>query len=106
VVTRRDLPVSYQAVQAAHAAIDFQHQYPTLADKWHCTSNYLIFLSVANEDEFKQLILKAAQRQIKISAFREPDINDELTAIAFEPCEQSRKITSSCPLMGKEVYHA
>lgn len=103
VVTRRDLPISYQAVQAAHAAIDFQHEYPEVAKDWHQTSNYLIFLTVANEDELKQLILKAAERGIKITPFREPDIDNQLTAVAFQPCEATRKMTSSLPLMGKEV---
>lgn len=103
VVTRRDLPLAYQAVQAAHAAIDFQHGHSTEAKDWHKNSNYLIFLTVANEDELKQLILKAAERYIKITPFREPDIDNELTAIAFAPSEASRKITSSLPLFGKEV---
>lgn len=103
VVTRRDIPLAYQAVQAAHAAIDFQHGHSIEAKNWHNTSNYLIFLTVANEDELKQLILKAAERYIKITPFREPDINNELTAIAFEPSEATRKLTSSLPLFGKEM---
>ena len=40
---------------------------------------------------------------VKHTIFREPDINNEITAVAFEPCETSRKITSSCPLLGKEL---
>ena len=103
VVTRRDLPLSYQAVQAAHAAIDFQHQYPEVAKNWHQNSNYLIFLTVADEDELKKLILKGAERGLKLTPFREPDINNELTAIAFQPSDATRKMTSSLPLMGKEV---
>lgn len=103
IVTRRDLSLGYQAVQAAHAAIDFQHEYPREANDWHKTSNYLIFLTVADEKQLRLLILQAAKRGIKIKAFREPDINNELTAIALEPSEESRKLTSSFPLMGKEV---
>lgn len=97
------MPIGYQAVQAGHAAIDFQHQYPNIAEQWHQSSNYLIFLTVENEDELKKLILKAAERCIRLTAFREPDIDNELTAIAFEPSEATRKITSSLPKLGKEV---
>jgi peptidyl-tRNA hydrolase len=99
VVTRRDLPISYQAVQAAHAAIDFQHAYTHEAKEWHKSSNYLIFLTVENEDELKKLILKSAERYIKLTPFREPDIDNELTAVALEPSEATRKVTSSLPLM-------
>jgi hypothetical protein len=101
VITRRDLPIPYQSVQAAHAAIDFQHAFPHEAKQWHDSSNYLIFLTVENEDELKRLILKSAERCIKLTPFREPDINNELTAIALQPCEATRKLTSSLPLMGK-----
>jgi hypothetical protein len=101
VVTRRDLPLPVQAIQAAHAAIDFQHDYPIEAKQWHGTSNYLIFLTVANEDELKQLIIKASEHYIKLTPFIEPDIDSELTAIAFNPSESTRKLTGSLPLMGK-----
>lgn len=103
VVVRGDLPIGYQAVQAAHAAIDFQHEFPREASNWHNKSNYLIFLSVTDELQLKKLVLKAAKKGIKITPFREPDLGDELTAIALEPSEASRKLTSSLPLMGKGV---
>jgi hypothetical protein len=43
---------------------------------------------------------------IKFTLFREPDLNNEITAVAFEPSDSSRKLTSSCPLLGKEVIYA
>ena len=43
---------------------------------------------------------------IKHTVFREPDINNEITAIAFEPSDSARKLTSSCALLGKEVQYA
>jgi len=93
-------------VQSAHAAIQFQHEYPELAKNWYSNSNYLIFLSVENEAELIKLINKANSNNIKISIFREPDINNEITAIALEPCDWSRKHTSGFPLMRKEECHA
>lgn len=101
VVTRRDLSLPTQAVQSAHAAIDFQHAHPKEATDWQTKSNYLALLTVANEEELYKLIDKATIRGIKHTIFREPDINNEITAIAFEPCDASRRLTSGCPLLGK-----
>lgn len=103
VITRRDIPLEYQGVQGAHAAIQFQHEHPELAVDWFTNSNYLIFLSVKNEDELKQFIKKAESNNIITSIFREPDINNEITAIALEPCDLSRRITGGLPLMRREV---
>ncbi len=106
VVTRRDLSLSYQAVQAAHAAVDFQHQHPEVATQWHKKSNYLAFLTVADEHALIGLITKAIMKGIKHTIFREPDVDNQITAVAFEPSEASRKLTSSLPLLGKEVEYA
>ena len=101
VVTRRDLSLPTQAVQSAHAAIDFQHAHPLEATEWQTKSNYLALLTVANEEELYKLSEKATIRGIKHTIFREPDINNEITAIAFEASDASRRITSGCPLLGK-----
>lgn len=45
---------------------------------------------------------KAIAKGIKVVPFYEPDMDNQLTAICLEPCEQSRKITSSFPLMLKQ----
>ena len=105
VITRRDLLIGVQAVQAGHATVQFQYEHPELAKNWYHNSNYLIFLTTETEDDLKKFIDKANSYNIQISIFREPDINNEITAIALEPCEQSRKMTSSLPLMRKEVSH-
>ena len=103
IVTRRDLPIQYAAVQAGHAAIDFQHQHPEIAKAWQTQSNYLAYLTVKDEQALIALLVKASLRGIKYTIFREPDINNEITAVAFEPSEASRKLTSSLPLFGKEL---
>jgi hypothetical protein len=92
-------------LQSGHAAIDFQHQYPLDAKEWHTSSNYLVFLTVANEEELIKLISKAILTGIKHTIFREPDLGNKITAVAFEATDAARKLTSSCPLLGKEVEH-
>ena len=80
----------------------FQYEHPELAKKWYKESNYLIYLSVNNESELKQLIQKLQKSNLKFSIFRESDIDDQITAICIEPSEETRRITSSLPLLLKE----
>ena len=102
IITRRDLSPGYQAVQSSHAGIDFQHQYPDIAQKWNKQSNYLIILSVDNEYQLNQYVNKFEVNNLKTTIFREPDIGNEITAIAVEPNEKSKKICSNLPLAFKE----
>ena len=106
VVTRRDLPIRTQSVQSGHAAIDFIFQHPVEASEWHKISNYLAFLTAADEAELIKLISKAILTGIKHTIFREPDLGNVITAVAFEACDEARRLTSSCPLLGKELANA
>lgn len=63
---------------------------------------YLAVLSTQDENSLKQLIKKAEEKGIKVSIFREPDINNAITAIALEPSDATRRMTSSLPLALKE----
>lgn len=98
VIGREDLGAGYMSVQAMHAAIQFQHDHPEYAAVWYKQSNYLGFLSVANEYELTQLIDKALSLDIKISVFREPDIENQITSIAIEPGSNSKKLCSNLKL--------
>jgi peptidyl-tRNA hydrolase len=103
VITRRDLTVGQQMLQSAHAAIEFQHEHPEIAKEWNTQSKYLIFLSVKNEQELQRLLQKIQIRNLKYSIFIEPDIDNQLTAIAVEPGEKTEKLTSNLPLTLKEI---
>jgi len=63
----------------------------------------LVFLTVADEADLIKLITKAILTGIKYTIFREPDLDNQITAVAFEPTDATRKLTSSCPLLGKEL---
>lgn len=101
VVSRRDLTPGYQSTQAIHAAIKFVFEFPQIAQKWY-PDPYLAVLSVENESELQQLIQKLENSNLKYSIFRESDIDDQITAICIEPSDETRRITSSLPLMLKE----
>ena len=103
VVTRRDLPFPIAAVQAAHAAVDFQHEHRAEALCWHKTSNYLAVLTAENEESLIGLITKAEIHGIKYTVFREPDLDNRITAVAFNPCNNARKLLSSCPLLTTDL---
>lgn len=70
--------------------------------EWYDKSNHLVLLSCENEQVLKQLLDKAKSKSILCSAFTEPDMGDELTAVAFEPSEDTCKLVSSLPLAFKE----
>lgn len=93
------------STQATHAAIDFQYEHPEIAQKWQRHSNYLALLTTENEETLTALIVKATMRGIKHTIFREPDRDNQITAVAFEPSIEAQKLTSSLPLFGKEVCH-
>ena len=105
VITRQDLSPGYQAVQAAHAAIDFQHQYPQIAKDWNKNSKYLIILSVENEEKLKKYIRKFQNANLYHVVFKEPDIGNEITAICVQPSEKSRKLTAHLPLALKGYFN-
>ena len=102
-ITHKDLKPGYQAVQASHAAIEFIFEHPEIAHDWYNISKYLVFLSVKNLDELVELSEKLSYKGIKHSKFYEPDIGNELTAIALEPTSKARKLVSSYPLLLKDI---
>jgi hypothetical protein len=55
-------------------------------------------LSVTNEGELKNLIEQATARNIAVSIFREPDVDNQITAIALAPGQESKKLCSRLPL--------
>jgi len=81
-----------------HALRQFTAEHPEVDQAWFESSNYLGLLSVCNEEELHKLIERAADLGIKHSIFREPDIGDQVTAIALEPSTTSKKLCSGLKL--------
>jgi hypothetical protein len=90
------------SVQSIHAAIQFQHEHTECAQNWYIKSNYLGFLSVDDESGLVKLAESALALGIKFSIFREPDIDNQITAIALEPGNKSKKLCSNLSLALKE----
>lgn len=94
IVVRADLPTGLQAAQAAHAAFQFFHEHPVIVGRWFVLSNYLVIVEVPDEAALFELTLKAGT----ISIVREPDVDNEITALALAPTPAARKLCGSLPL--------
>ncbi|KKM13151.1 hypothetical protein LCGC14_1719050 [marine sediment metagenome] len=86
-------------VQSAHAVADFIFKYPQVAKEWHETSNFLVILSVPTESALSKVSQKLTDANLLFSPFHEPDINNELTAIAIEPSDKAKKFCSRFKLV-------
>jgi len=94
------MSVGLQAAQSCHALRQYVSEHPESELQWFKKSNYLVLLNVANEKSLSELILKASDKNIKYSIFREPDMNNEITSVAFEPGQKSKKLCSNLRLLG------
>jgi hypothetical protein len=98
-VTRADLEPAQQAVQAAHAALQYAAEHP---GGWH--EGALVLLALPSCDSLWDLAYWLDRHGDAVSLFREPDLADELTAIAAGP--SAGRMLRHVPLAfsdGKEV---
>ncbi len=102
VITRRDLSIGLQAAQAAHGVVEFCLHYPEITREWHDKSNYIVILAVDNEEELLHIIQKAEAKNIRYIYFNEPDLDNEITAVVFEPGLDSRKLSGNIKLVGRD----
>ena len=70
-------------------------EHTIIANEWMNNSDYICILESEN---LNQLIEKVLINDIGFSIFREPDLDNEITAIALSPCDKSKKICSNLKL--------
>lgn len=92
IVVRKDLTPSQQIVQSGHAIAEFLLTRPYT--KWN--NETLVVLGLDNLDMLNKFIFKLDQMGIKWVGFKEPDIGNELTAIA---CDEDEPIFSGMELL-------
>jgi hypothetical protein len=80
ILVRRDLSSPQQAVQSCHAAIEAALSFGRLPD--HPS---VIICGIATEAKLENALCRLNALGIRCHAFREPDIGNQLTAIACEP---------------------
>lgn len=81
-----------------HAALDFTLEYPEQVQSWHSISNHICILAARSEEDLIKLAHRLIKKGLHFVAFTEPDLNDEVTAIAIQPGKLARKATSCFPL--------
>lgn len=75
VISDDSLDPIYAAVQSGHAVAQWLLEHPK--QTWN--NNYLIYVKSSVE------IMEFLQETFNVSAFYEPDLNNQMTAIALEP---------------------
>ena len=83
-------------MQAAHAAITFTNDNDVRSD---CT---LVMVTVPDEEALYDLVWEHRLWSIPHAIFREPDLGDELTAVAAAPSRLVRNLPLAFPLRGGE----
>ncbi len=73
----------YKVAQSAHALADFAVKFEHEFKQWQLGSNYLCCLE-ASEFKIQTIIDKLNDYNIKYEVFHEPDIGNQMTAIAVE----------------------
>ena len=91
VLVRKDLSESQRSVQAGHAVAQWMMDYP---QKWN--NEYLIYLGVDNLKSIEYWINKLNKINLEYSVFKEPDMNNSITAIS---CVSNSKIFSKLKLL-------
>jgi len=107
VVGRRDLSVGSQAAQTGHALAELcvRQRDGGLMD-WADNHKTLIIVSVKDEDELRALSKALNSAGVRVQPFFEPDMDDQMTAIAVHPSDwvDAQKKLSTLPLLGKERH--
>ena len=77
IITRNDLDIHYAAVQAGHGVAQWLINNPD--QTWN--NRTLIYLAVRDEYALTKAMIKLQYKDVKISTFHEPDLNNELTSV-------------------------
>jgi hypothetical protein len=96
VFLRRDLAHPHQVVQACHAAIEAARAFLSPPEQ-HPS---VIVCGVRDERRLYRCLDRLRAAGIRCRPFHEPDLGNELTAVATEPlCGDRRELVSGFPLL-------
>jgi hypothetical protein len=87
-------------VQSSHAALCFTAEYPDIP----VHDLPLVLLAVPDEPRLYALASDAMLAGLRIAPFYEPDLGNELTAIALEPA--AARLCRKLPLALRGIHHA
>jgi hypothetical protein len=82
-------------VHSLHAAVEYALRYPELTQQWDQQSKTVVLLTVKDEKHL-QLHAELLELEGPVAWFREPDLGDQLTAVA---CLAGSRRLSNLPLL-------
>lgn len=91
VLVREDLSPGLRAAQAIHGVLGYSESYDLTRSEWYKTSNTVSVLGVKDEDHLNRVKSQAEDLGIRLSVFREPDLNDSQTCLVLDPHNQFSK---------------
>lgn len=80
IVVRNDIKPGLQIAQSVHALAAFEQAFPEQYRAWVTGSNNIVCLQVPSEAELEDLLSENVGEAV---GFHEPDLDNELTAIAL-----------------------
>ena len=84
--------------QTVHSSNRFAYHHPELHREWIEKSEYVVNLSIDNEEQLQRLYYKLLDNGATVVAFHEPDIDNQLTSICYCGGPELRKITNKYKL--------
>lgn len=97
-LNRLDILPAYRSCQAGHAIAEWLLHAPQ-GQRKQWKNGTLIYLGIRDEDELIHWTKKLDQKGIEWIGFREPDLDNQLTAIA---CLSDGRPFSNLKLLGEE----
>ena len=97
-VVRKDLNPGDQLAQSLHSATEFAHKFPNQFNDWMTNSQYIVSLSANDEHHLKEIYTKLEWFGANVVKFYEPDMNNQLTSIAYYGTPKLMKITDNLKL--------
>lgn len=102
-VTHAELTVGHQITQTAHVIAELAVAHPEHFSKWHNLSQSIIVLQTPCSESLFELYVRAQDAMLAVEAFREPDLGDEITALAFLPHADNVRFLANLSLAGKRL---
>jgi len=98
VAVREDLSPGLQAAQACHAVREFADCHPELDREWFGQSKTLVLVGVPDEAALRALEGAAAHAGAPFAVNLEPDLGDQVTAIALTG-KEAKRLMRELPLL-------
>lgn len=96
IIGRKDLKPGLRAAQMVHAIMSHALSKPKETGEWFATSNNIVLLEVVDRVALEELLGRLVANGIGVVAYHEPDLGDELTAIATGG--DAKRMLSNLPL--------